>query len=128
MSEEVLVLKLKYLITQTTFRLIVNTFFGHHFPLRTAQLKSADSGKNSVCCKVSKLADLPSVLAHFSTMPRGKQLDVVEKTKILAWFREGVATKEIASRLRRDASVVRKTIRENKVLPPSAAPPPPKKR
>jgi transposase len=61
-------------------------------------------------------------------MPRGKQLDVVEKAKILAWFREGVATKEIASRLARDVSVVRKTIRENKALPPSATPPPPKKR
>ncbi len=60
------------------------------------------------------MADLPGVLAHFSTMPRGKQLDVVEKAKILAWFREGVATKEIASRLTRDVSVVRKTIRENK--------------
>jgi hypothetical protein len=66
--------------------------------------------------------------AHFSSMPRGKQLDIVEKTKILAWFRGGVATKEIACRLTRDMSVVKKTIRENKALLPSATPPPPKKR
>jgi hypothetical protein len=60
-------------------------------------------------------------------MPRSKQLDIIEKAKILAWFREGVATKEIAIRLMRDVSMVRKVIRENKALPPSAASQPPKK-
>jgi transposase len=61
-------------------------------------------------------------------MPRGKQLDVGEKAKVMAWFAEGVSTKEIANRLKRDPSTVRRIIREVKDLPVSANPPPPKKR
>jgi transposase len=61
-------------------------------------------------------------------MPRGRQIEAAEKAKIMAWFGEGVAPKEIASRLLRDVSAVRRIIRENKNLPMSAMPPPPKKR
>jgi transposase len=61
-------------------------------------------------------------------MPRGKQLDVGEKAKIMAWFTEGVPAKEIAIRLKRDASNVRRIIRLIKGLPMSAALEPPKKR
>jgi transposase len=56
-------------------------------------------------------------------MPRGKQLDVGEKAKIMAWFAEGVSTKEIANRLKRDPSTVRRIIRVVKDLPMSANPP-----
>jgi transposase len=61
-------------------------------------------------------------------MPRGKQFDAAEKAKIMAWFYENVAPKEIAARLKRDVTAIRKIIRDNKTLPPSATPPPPKKR
>ena len=61
-------------------------------------------------------------------MPRAKQFDVEEKVKIVLWFREGIAPKEIASRLQRNVSAVRKVIRDNKTLPITATPPPPKKR
>jgi hypothetical protein len=57
-------------------------------------------------------------------MPRGKQLHVVEKTKILTWFLKGVTT---TSRLTRKVSVVRRIIRDNKTLLPAATPPCPKK-
>jgi hypothetical protein len=43
----------------------------------------------------------------------------------LTWFCEGVTTKEIASRLTKDVSEVKKIIRENKTLPPAATPPTP---
>jgi DNA-binding CsgD family transcriptional regulator len=36
-------------------------------------------------------------------MPRGKQLAVREK--VMAWFAEGVSTKEIANRLKRDPAL-----------------------
>ncbi len=61
-------------------------------------------------------------------MPRAKQFDVEEKVKIILWFREGIAPKEIASRLQRNVSAVRKVIRDNKTLPIMATPPSPKKR
>jgi hypothetical protein len=52
-------------------------------------------------------------------MPTGRQFDVAEKTK--------VAPKDIAARLNRDVSTVRKVIRDNKKLPVEATPPPAKK-
>jgi hypothetical protein len=60
-------------------------------------------------------------------MPRGKQFDVAEKAKTMAWFYENVVPKEIIARLKRVVKAIRKIIR-NKSLPPSATPPPPKKR
>ncbi len=64
----------------------------------------------------------------FLVMPRGKQLDVGEKAKVMAWFSEGISTKEIANRLSRDPSTVRRIIRKVKDLPMSANPPLPKPR
>jgi hypothetical protein len=61
-------------------------------------------------------------------MPRGKQLDVGEKAKVMAWFAEGVSTKEIANRLKRDTSTVRHIICAGKNLLMSANPPLPKPR
>jgi transposase len=61
-------------------------------------------------------------------MPRGKQFDVGEKAKVMAWFYEGISAKEIASRLQRDVSGNRKVINQVKALPLTATPPPPKKR
>jgi hypothetical protein len=61
-------------------------------------------------------------------MPRGKHFDVVEKSKIMAWYFEKVPAKEIAARLNRNVSAVFKIIRENKDLPITSPPTPPKKR
>jgi hypothetical protein len=60
-------------------------------------------------------------------MPRGKQFDAGEKAKVMAWFYEGILAKEIASRLQRDVSGIRKVINQNKALPLMATPPPLKK-
>jgi transposase len=46
----------------------------------------------------------------------------------MEWFYEGISAKEIASRLQRDVSGIRKVINQNKALPLMATPPPPKKR
>lgn len=92
------------------------------------QLKSADSVKNSVFHELSKLTYLTEIFQLFSTMPKGRQFDVAEKTKVMAMFREGVAPKDIAARLKREVSTVRKVIRDNKELPVDATPPPAKKR
>jgi hypothetical protein len=48
--------------------------------------------------------------------------------KVMALFHEGVALKDIAARLNRDFSTVRKVIRDNKKLPVEATPTPAKKR
>lgn len=61
-------------------------------------------------------------------MPKAKQFDVGEKSKIMAWFWEGVTAKEIAKRLSRNAAAVRKIIAANRDLPQHATPPPAKKR
>jgi IS30 family transposase len=61
-------------------------------------------------------------------MPKGRQFDIAEKTKVMALFHEGVAPKDIAARLNRDVSTVRKVIRNNKKLPVEATLPPAKKR
>jgi hypothetical protein len=61
-------------------------------------------------------------------MPRGKQFDLVEKTKIMLWFREGVTPKEKAERLQRNVTAVRKVNAANRDLPVHQMPPPPKKR
>jgi transposase len=61
-------------------------------------------------------------------MPRGKQFDIGEKAKVMAWFYVGISAKEIASRLQRDVSGIRKVINQNKALPLTATPLPPKKR
>jgi hypothetical protein len=45
----------------------------------------------------------------------------------MALFHEGVALKDIAARLNRDVSTVRKVICDNKKLPVEANPPPAKK-
>jgi hypothetical protein len=48
------------------------------------------------------LRNLPvSPLHNQDKMPRGKQFNLVEKTKIMLWSREGVTLKEIAERLQR---------------------------
>jgi hypothetical protein len=39
-------------------------------------------------------------------MPRGKQFDIAEKAKIMPWFYENIAPKEIAARLKRDVMAV----------------------
>jgi hypothetical protein len=95
--------------------------------LFTVQLRSADSVKNSVFHKLSKLTYLTEIFQLFSTMPKGRQFDVAEKTKVMALFHEGVAPKDIAARLNRDVSTVRKVIRDNTKLPVEATPPPAKK-
>jgi hypothetical protein len=59
------------------------------------QLKSADSVKNSVFHELSKLTYLTEIFQLFSTMPKGRQFDVAEKTKVMAMFREGVAPKTL---------------------------------
>jgi transposase len=61
-------------------------------------------------------------------MPRAKQFGEAEKTKVMAWYDEGVTPKDIAARLGRNADSVRKIIRIHKDLPLYATPPPPKKR
>ena len=61
-------------------------------------------------------------------MPKGKQFDVVEKAKVLAWHGEGVSTKEIAARLGRHIRSIQVIIKANRDLPPTATPPPPKRR
>jgi transposase len=61
-------------------------------------------------------------------MPKDRQFDVAEKKKVMALFHEGVAPKDIAARLNRDVSTVRKVIRDNKELPVEATPLPAKKR
>jgi hypothetical protein len=68
--------------------------------------------------------DLHGVFPHITTMPRGKRFDVGEKAKVMAWFYKGILTKEIASRLQRDVSGIRKVINQNKALPLTATPPP----
>jgi hypothetical protein len=67
--------------------MLLNLFLSSLPPLYSrVQLKIADSAKNLVCHKVSKLTNLPGFLAYFFPMPRGKQLDVIEKTKFFKWF------------------------------------------
>jgi hypothetical protein len=61
-------------------------------------------------------------------MPRGKQFDIVEKTKMLAWFHEGITLKVFVERLQRNVKAVRKVINANKDLPVQATPPLAKKR
>jgi transposase len=61
-------------------------------------------------------------------MPKRRQFDIAEKTKVMALFHEGVAPKDIAARLNRDVSTVRKVIRDNKKLPVEATLLPAKKR
>jgi predicted transcriptional regulator len=50
-----------------------------------------------------------------------------KKTKFMAWFAEGVASKEIANRMNRDASTVKRTIQTIKDIPMFANPELPKK-
>jgi hypothetical protein len=61
-------------------------------------------------------------------MTQGKQFDVSEKTKILAWFHEGITPKMIAERVQQNFKAMRKVIATNKDLPVQATPPPAKKR
>jgi hypothetical protein len=61
-------------------------------------------------------------------MPSAKQFDVAEKSIIMALFRERVAAKEIANRLKRNAAAVRKVIAANRDLKVYSTPPLPKKR
>ncbi len=79
-----------------------------------------------------RLRNLPIFPQHNQdteyAMPRRKQFDLVEKTKILLWFHEGVTPKEIAERLQRNVKAVRKIIAANKDLLVHQKPPPPKKR
>jgi hypothetical protein len=69
----------------------------------------------------------PEFLHHHRTkMPRGKHFDVVEKSKIMAWYFEEVPAKGIAAHLNRNVSAVFKIIRENKDLPITSPPTLPK--
>jgi hypothetical protein len=60
-------------------------------------------------------------------MTQGKQFDVLEKTKMLAWFHEGITPKMIAERLQQNVKAMRKVITANKDLPVQATLPPAKK-
>jgi hypothetical protein len=84
------------------------------------QLQSAESIRNLVFYKESKLADLIGVFSHFSAMPRGKKFNIAEKAKIMVWFYKNVEPK-------RDVSAIWKIVRDLKLLSPSATPPPPRK-
>jgi IS30 family transposase len=98
--------------------------------LFNVQFRSADSVKNSVFHELSKLTYRTKISQLFSTMPKSRQFDVVEKMKVMALFHQGVAPKDIAERLNRDVSTVRKVIRDNATtkLPVDATLPPAKKR
>jgi transposase len=96
--------------------------------LLNVQFRSADSVKNSVFHELSKLTYRTKISQLFSTMPKGRQFDVAEKMKVMALFHEGVAPKDIAARLKRNVSTVRKVIRDNKKLPVDTTPLPVKKR
>jgi transposase len=61
-------------------------------------------------------------------MPRGRQLSIEEKTKIMCWGGEGIKAKEIASRLGRTERAIYVHLRALKELPPKATPPPPRGR
>lgn len=61
-------------------------------------------------------------------MPKAKQFSVAEKAKIMALFKTGVAAKEIARSLGRNAAAVRKVIAALRDLPLSSPPPPAKRR
>jgi transposase len=61
-------------------------------------------------------------------MSKGKQIDIGKKVKVMACHREGLAPKEIANRLKRDISTIRKIISATKHLPVSATLPAVKKR
>jgi IS30 family transposase len=43
-------------------------------------------------------------------MPKGKQVDVGEKAKVMAWHAEGLTPKDIANLLNRGVSTIRKII------------------
>jgi hypothetical protein len=86
-------------------------------------LKAVDSVHSLVCYGASKLAK-----SHGFRMNRGKQFDVGEKAKILAWHSVGLSAKEIAGKLKRHDASIRKVIRDNKALPEDALPPAPKRR
>jgi hypothetical protein len=55
-------------------------------------------------------------------MPWGKQFDILEKMKMLAWFHGGITPKVIAERLQRNVKAVRKVMAANKDLPVQATP------
>ena len=61
-------------------------------------------------------------------MPRGKQYTIDEKAKIQAWMAEDLTFLEMASRLKRDVSGVRKMAASLRQLPVDATPPPAKAR
>lgn len=61
-------------------------------------------------------------------MPRAKQFDVAEKSKIMAWSGEGIPFKEIAERLGRNVAAVRKIAAKLREVPLSSTPPPAKRR
>jgi hypothetical protein len=95
--------------------------------------KSADSTTSSVHFNPFKLTHLAVVIApirHWGIvkMLKAKQFDVKEKSKIMAWFSEGVTAKEIVQRLRFNAAIVRKIVASNRDMPLYATPPPAKKR
>jgi hypothetical protein len=66
--------------------------------------------------------------AAILAMSKGKQIDIGKKVKVMACHREGLAPKEIANRLKRDISTIRKIISATKHLPVSATLPAVKKR
>ncbi len=91
-------------------------------------MKSADSVNNSVGYDISKTTDHYGIFTHVTTKPKGKQFDVGKKAKVMAWFYEEISAKEIASRLQKDVSGIRKVINQNKALPLTTTSLPPKKR
>ena len=56
-------------------------------------------------------------------MPHAKQFSVVEKTQIQCWHHEGISSKEIASRLGRNAPAVRKIVAAVRDIPTNVPPP-----
>jgi transposase len=57
-----------------------------------------------------------------------KDISPEEKAKIIAWLQVGIKSTEIAARLGRAASAIRKHIAVLKTLPLTTPPPPAKKR
>lgn len=66
--------------------------------------------------------------ALHNSMPKAKQFDQVEKTKIKLWSDEGIPFKEIAQRLGRNAAACRKIAASLRDLPLNGTPPAAKKR
>ncbi len=113
------------LVTQTTFKSSFFILFCRHCSNVLLTVGISWIGQKLSCLSGSKVDGSGAVFSD--TMPRAKQFGKAEKSKVMAWYDEGVTPKDIAERLSRNADSVRKIIRIHKDLPLSATPPPPKK-